>query len=260
VKSVVRRAPAWARRLALLLVGALAACAGGPAGPPAAPADITVLMLGNSHSAWHDLPGQLQALLRAGLAGKTVSVQEAPGWMYLDQRLQHGPTLKLLQGRRWTVVVLQAQRYSSSGRVNHATEPAQALVRLARQAGALPVLFPEWPRRGIDETQRIHDAHVAIARQQPACVAPVGQAWDLALQRGWALHDADGNHANAAGAFLTALVLYATVTGASPRELPALPGGLPVQKQAQLRQLAAEALQADAPRLHCPQDRPWIPG
>lgn len=249
----------WARHLALWLAGAVAACASGPTAPPAQ-AEVRVLMMGNSHSAWHDLPGQLQALLRAGLGGKTVAVQEAPGWMFLDQRLHHGPTLELLRSRHWSVVLLQAQRYSRSGRVNPSTQEAQALVRLARQAGALPVLFPEWPRRGIDETQRIHEAHVAIAGQEAACVAPVGQAWDLARQRGWALHDADGNHANAEGAFLTALVLYATVTGASPRDLPALPGGLAADKQAQLRHLAAEALQTHAARLHCPQDQPWLPG
>ncbi len=59
-------------------------------------------------------------------------------------------------------------------------------------------------------------------------VAPIGQAWDLALWRRpqLRLHSSDGNHALESGAFLTALVLYASITGASPRKLPDLDNGV----------------------------------
>jgi hypothetical protein len=54
---------------------------------------------------------------------------------------------------------------------------------MSRVQHAVPVMFPEWPLQNVAETQRIYGLHVSIAQAQPACVAPVGQAWDLALIR-----------------------------------------------------------------------------
>lgn len=253
--------------LALGFALALLACGGGssaddgaPQGvsTPVATADLTLLMMGNSHTVGGQLPQQLDALVRAGLTGRTVGTAVVPGSMFLDQRLAHAPTLELLRSRRWSVVVLQAQQYSSSGLFTYSTAEAAELVRLARAAGAVPVLFPEWPRRGVAETQRIFDLHVSIAQQAAACVAPIGQAWDLALQRHpeLQLHAADGNHSAPAGAYLTALVLYATLTAATPRDLPNLDNGVDPLVQAQLRQAAADTVVAHPPRRHCPLDPP----
>ncbi len=91
-------------------------------------------------------------------------------------------------------------------------------------------------------------------------VAPIGQAWDLALWRRpqLRLHSSDGNHALESGAFLTALVLYASITGASPRKLPDLDNGVAQQVQAQLRAAAADTLQAVPARTHCPDDTPLL--
>jgi hypothetical protein len=101
-------------------------------------------------------------MVRAGKPGQTVAAVEAPGWMFLEERVHDGPSL---------------------------------------------------------------DLHVSIAQSEPACVAPIPQAFDFALARDptLTLHASDGNHSAPAGAFLAALVLYATITGLSPLDLPALP-------------------------------------
>lgn len=218
-----RRLPLPALGLVALLTLVLAACGGTapaesppPASAQPAPpdADVTVLMLGNSHTHAGDLPAQLAELLRAGLPGRSVNVTAAPGILFLDERLGDPASMGLLQGRRWHAVVLQAQKYSSSGLFTYSTREAEELIRLSRGQGAQPLLFPEWPRRGIAETDRIWALHSGIAAAEPACVAPIPQAWDLALQRhpGLALHASDGNHALPAGAHLAALMLYATLT------------------------------------------------
>jgi hypothetical protein len=93
--------------------------------------------------------------------------------------------------------------------------------------------------------------------QTIAGVAPIGQAWDLALARHpmLTLHDADGNHSARAGAFLAALMLYATITGRSPGDLPHLSQlGLSPDTQAALRAIAAETVQVVPPRQWCPAD------
>jgi hypothetical protein len=257
---------AYARIAVLLGAVWLTSCGGGgspgpapaaPAPAPSEPAALSVLMFGNSHTSINNLPGMLRAMLAAGRPGKTVAVEVSPTWLTLDERINDGPSLALLSRQRWSAVVFQAQQYSSSGNFLYSISEAVELVRRTRVAGSVPVMFPEWPRLGIDETQRIFDLHLSIARRQPACVPPIPQAFDRALQQfpGLVLHDGDGNHSSAPGAFLAALVLYATLTGSSPQALPLLPTfGVDAATQAQLRAVAAEQVLAVSPRTWCPDD------
>lgn len=256
-------------RFLAALALALAACGGGDGGsspatgnpppppPPPATAQVTLLFMGNSHTSVNNLPGMVAAMVRVARPGMSVLATEAPDWMFLDERSTHVPSLELLRERNWTYVVLQAQKYSSSGAFDYPIDGAVALVRKAREQHALPILFPEWPRRGIDETQRIYDLHVSIARVAPACVAPVPQAWDLAAARHptLVLHNADGNHSAPPGAFLAALVISNTMTGFAPDQLPEIPGfGVDGATQALLRAVAAETVLAYRPRQWCPAD------
>jgi hypothetical protein len=253
------------RSILAALVLLLAACGGGgdsqrggaTSGPPPASADITLLFMGNSHTSVNDLSKMVADMVRAGRPGKSVASVEAPGWLFLDERLSDAPSMDLLRSQNWSFVILQAQKYSSSGQVAYSTEEAKELVRRSRTQHAVPIMFPEWPRRGIDETQRIFDLHVSIAQAEPACVAPIPQAFDLALARDptLTLHASDGNHSAPAGAFLAALVLYATITGQSPLDLPPLAQyPVTVSLQATLRGIAAETVQTVPPRMWCPGD------
>lgn len=88
-------------------------------------------------------------------------------------------------------------------------------------------------------------------------MAPIGPAWDLALTRhpSLVLHDSDGNHSAPAGAFLTALVLYATITGLSRLDLPHLSQfNIDAGTQQILRAIADETGRSIPPRMHCPND------
>ena len=259
-------------RLAWIVLSAvlLAACGGGsggsgssdstprPGSPPAVPdSDITLLFMGNSHTSVNDLSGTVTAMVQAANPDKTVFGTEAPGWMFLDERLDHAQTLAVLRSHPWSFVVLQAQKYSSSGQFNYSTAEAEELIRRSRALGAVPILFPEWPRKDIAETERIYNLHTSIAQREPACVAPVGQAWDLSLARypNLVLHAADGNHSAPAGAFLAALILSATITQGAPLELPFIEGtNVDTETQALLRGIANETVNMVAPRLWCPAD------
>lgn len=252
--------------LLALLLGLLAACGSGGSGgssadvpPTTGVADISLLFMGNSHTSYHDLPGMVAAMVRAARPARTVRAETAPDWGFLEDHAANPRTLELLDRRPWTFVVLQAQKYSTSGQFSYPIEPAIDLARRARRSGAVPVMFPEWPRRGINETQRIYDLHVSIAQREPACVAPVGQAWDLALARHptLVLHDLDGNHSAPAGAFLAALVIAATMTATPPNALPHLPQvAIDADTQARLRAVAAETVVSHPPRQWCPGDPP----
>lgn len=238
------------RQAVLVACLAIPGCgSAGDRGP--ARAEVRMLFMGNSHASLHGLP-QMVAAMIAGVEERRVSVVEAPGWRFLDERAGDPATLALLRGGRWQFVVLQAQRTSASWRTTYSTEGAESLVRAVRAAGAVPVLFPEWPRRGVDETGRILGVHEAIAARAPACVAPVGPAFDRAraVYPELALYAEDGNHASAAGAFLAALVLAAAITGASPEAVPYLPQ-FPVSSDVQHRLRAVATRTFSAAPVRC---------
>ncbi len=247
-----------------VLLLALVACGGAssngssppPVAPAPAPGERALLFYGNSHTQFNELPALVAELFRQGNPGQPVRVSVAPGLLFLDERLNDTASRSLLDSAAWSQVFLQAQKYSSSGTVNYSTEEAKAWVRLVKARGATPVLFPEWPRRGVDESARIYGLHESIAKAEAACLAPVPQAFDRAAAAlpALALHAADGNHSSPAGALLAAYVLYASASGQALGSGPALlASAVEPALQAQLRQLAAQSLAAGpAARAYCP--------
>lgn len=185
--------------------------------------DILVLMLGNSHSSESGLPKVLETLLTNDESHSTADVTASRRWKFLSDRLGDGNSQRLLESREWTHVILQAQKYSTSGKYYYPTDAAEEWIRRVRSLSALPILFPEWARKNNnDEGMRIHQLHLAIASREAACVAPVGIAWALVIKVDpeIRLHDSDGNHANRNGAHLTAYVLYQAISGRRADSLP----------------------------------------
>jgi len=185
-------------------------------------ADYQLLFIGNSHSSKNGLPYLVSRLIEIGDPDKEAKADLAPGWRFLDERLSDGVTKQTLEGRAWTHVILQAQKYSSSGRYHYPTHAAQTWIRRAASQRALPILFPEWPRKGnVEEGPRVHRLHQTIAASEGACVAPVGITWDAFIKRhpNINLYARDGNHSNLNGAFLSALVFYLVITGNHTNQL-----------------------------------------
>lgn len=240
------------RRTARTLIGAIISVAAAflAASVDAGDAEYSVLLIGNSHSSRGNLPGVLQQLIENG-SGASANVKSVGDWSFLAERLDDGKTQKTLESRRWTHVVLQAQKYSTSGRYSYPTDAAEEWIRRSRSVGAQPILFPEWARLDNDEEAgRIHRLHMGIAAREPACVAPIGLAWEIALHASpdIRLHERDGNHANRTGALLTAFVLYAAITGNSVEELPERRiRGVPADTQARLRTAAEQAVSLAPP-------------
>ena len=216
----------------------------------AAETEYSVLLIGNSHSSRGNLPEVLQQLLEIDV-GSSVHVKAAGHWAFLAERLEDNKTQELLESRPWTHVVLQAQKYSTSGQYVYPTEAAEEWIRRSRNVGAQPILFLEWARlENEEEGARIHRLHVEIASREPACVAPIGLAWEISLEADpeIRLHHRDGNHANRAGALLTAYVLYGAITGNPVMDLPEVKvRGVSGDTQAHLRAAAALAAKIVSP-------------
>lgn len=210
-----------------------------------------VLLIGNSHSSKAGLPKALAQLIEIGAPGATVNVENAGGWKFLAEHLRNKSTRKKLESGSWTHVVLQAQKYSSSGRYYYPTDAAEEWIRRVRSQGAKPILFPEWARRGNNEEgPRVQKLHQQISARAPACVAPVGLAWEQVKQQEEPirLHAADGNHANRNGALLAAYVLYEVITGQHANDLPYIENiKVDAATQQRLRLVATDTVAANPP-------------
>jgi hypothetical protein len=184
-----------------------------------------VLLMGNSHAA--GLRQTLEQLLILGQPGKAVDAQLAPNPGFLDDRVNDGESEQKLECEQWTHVILQGQKYSSTGTGTYPTTAAEYWIRGSKELGATPILFPEHPREGNTwEGQTLWDLHSGIAVRENACVAPVGLVWDEVIFRDptLVLHRPDGNHASEAGLLLSALVFYQIITGQPVESLPELSG------------------------------------
>lgn len=208
-----------------------------------------ILIFGNSHVRSNNLPEIIRQLISAGMPDAGVELKLALGIRYLDERLQTTADLALLQSADWTHVILQGQKYSTSGLFSYPVTDTLTWLKAAKAQQTTPILFPEHGQAdNAAEGKRVHELHQSIAETEPACIAPIGLAWDKlkAQEPLMQLHQADGNHAALAGSFLTALVFYQSITGNNAELLPYLSQiDLPQQQQQLLRQIAAATLQSN---------------
>ena len=182
-----------------------------------------VLVMGNSHAS--GLYPVLSELLSLGQPGKSMDVRLSSKSGFLSDRLQDGVTQREFESERWTHVILQGQKYSTSGVNDYPTDAAEYWVRSSKRQGATPIMFPEHPREGNTwEGQWPWELHQQSSARERTCVAPVGPVWDEVVFRApsLSLHLPDGNHASSTGALLTALVFYPIITGQSVESLPEL--------------------------------------
>lgn len=204
-------------------------------------ADLSILFIGNSHAA--PMPRAVAKAASRIKPDAKILTSRAMGSGFLADHAKSAATIKALRLGKWDYVVLQAQKYSTSGRYTYPTDGAKQLTRVAKEVGAQVIMFPEWRRKGhAQEGVRVHKLHQKIAAENGAVVSPVGLAWDAALLANskLPLHDRDGNHAAPAGNYLTASVLCATITKADPRV-----GEKRTARDKQLDEIAWRVVQAE---------------
>ncbi|MEM7453855.1 MAG: hypothetical protein AAF456_05810 [Planctomycetota bacterium] len=179
------------------------------------PVDVKVLFLGNSHTAYNNVPGRVETLFESS-GDRQMETRHIAGG-FLDNIAARPTTMEEIRSGKWDVLVLQGQKISMSGRYLYSTEAAEQLALAANENGMQVIWFSEWGRDGVDgESIRIQAIYESLAaNSEHDIVAPAGLVWDAALSenKNLALYASDGNHSNADGATLAALVLYVAITG-----------------------------------------------
>ena len=235
-RDMVRR---WAT--VCIVVSLLAVVLPAPMGAQQQPRpNLRVLFIGNSYTFTNNLGDVVAGIAASQKDGPTLTPTiVARGGTHLDWHLTNGPAMSLLQAGGWDYVILQ-EFSTLGGEIGKPEvgdpEPFYANVRQwvpkIRAAGAKPVLLMTWARRGAKESEatKLFDAYEHIGRELDVRVAPAGPAWAEAHRRlrTLDLHIYDASHPTEAGSYLTALVIYASLTGRNPGGTAATIFGHPV--------------------------------
>jgi hypothetical protein len=182
-----------------------------------------VLFVGNSYLYTTDVPGIVQALAEAAggeqLAVATVS---GPDLALVDHWNRQSSRERLRAGG-WKWVVLQQGPSSTEINRDSLRLTTGWFAGEIRSAGGVPALFSAWPsaaRR--QDFPRAIESYRLAADDVEGVFLPVASAWLAAWDRDPTLSlYADALHPSAAGAYLSALVIYATLLQATPVGLPA---------------------------------------
>ena len=224
---------------ALMIAVVLLAASSGPAseagqfdhntGPASSPREssrkLRVLFIGNSYTYVNNLPGIVAALAESAHESLETEMIVAPG-ATLKKHWEDGKAVEVMKRDRWDYVILQEQ--STLGPVSQGGPPINdptifhAYARLfdseIKASRAKTIFLLTWARQNLPSTQfHLSFAYQSIAKELHARVAPVGIAWQSALQTkpGLTLHQKDLSHPTPAGSYLAACVLYSTLYGRS---------------------------------------------
>jgi len=174
-----------------------------------------ILFIGNSHTYLHYMPLLLSTLAKG--RGQEIFTHQSTGeGASLEWHWNRQETSELITEGDWTHVVLQER---SRGPLDDRTSMhrhARYLDQWVGETDARTVFFMTWAARGQENDQIvISHAYRDIALECNALLAPVGKAWQLALDRDGCpdLYHRDGRHAGKAGAYLSACVFYALLCG-----------------------------------------------
>ncbi len=181
-----------------------------------------ILFLGNSHTSQHNIPRTVKRLLESDGSGRKAKIELVFAATTNDHWANRSTVSKIKNGN-WSAVVIQGQPLSRSRKYFYSQEGAVGLANLASEAGSIPVLFIEWARRGIDESDYIQKVYGQVLSQTKARTAPAVDLFPLILRTApkaqlWA---SDGNHSGKDGALGAACLIYLALLGdETPKQMP----------------------------------------
>ncbi len=205
--------------------GGHAAANPGPAESAAQPQEaLRVFFIGNSHTGCNNLMKVIQTLALEGEGhADMVTAGHIVGGCTLERHWNDGKAVTKMMKDRWDVVVLQENGQGPLAYPDKMQQYAQLFDDKTKQAGAKTVLFMTAAYQDHPETtQTIIKVHLEIGKALNADVAPVGLAFANALKKrpNLTLHNLpDTIHANQRGTYVTACVIWSTLTGKKPHGL-----------------------------------------
>ena len=198
-----------------------------------------VLFIGNSHTYMNDMP-ELARRMIEDATGETCEVfmlaySARPLKWHLEEEY-FAVRFNILHGG-YDYCVIQEQAHPMPPEED-TIRCVDRIVKLCKKVGTTLIIFETWAEKAKPENQaEMNRRYRAIAEQNGALLAPIGEVWERALQElsklpyadRYDLYYRDGAHASAVGDYLAATVLTKVITGKFPKEvfLPAFDFSLP---------------------------------
>jgi hypothetical protein len=217
----------------------------------------SILFLGNSYTSTGDVTGKLGSL--ASGSGKSLYIESyTPGGKQLSQHYADANSIGKINSHQWDYVVLQEQSQMPLINANTTATYAQKIVleQVKPNNNCTEVItYMTWARQaGNSWLTQINYTHDQMAnyyedfyedlwKYVPGRVSPVGKAFHEATRQGVAVYSGDGSHQNTTGAYLSALVFYATIYKESPIGLTYSP--LSTELTTQCQQIAHDVVMTD---------------
>ena len=212
---------------------------------------LSALFVGNSYTAYNDLPGLVESLGEASPTPVSTDSITAGSARVIDH-LANPKVIEALSGD-WSVIVIQGQ--SLEPILDYPTFEAAVVdfAELSAKAGDPRVLlYQTWPRgadnldlvvidMSVDEMlEALVSSYTRAALASGTEVAPVGEAWMFALRLDpqIELHATDGSHPSLAGSYLAACVFFGKLVERGCETSDYIPAKLPTEQAEQLRHVA----------------------
>jgi hypothetical protein len=199
-----------------------------------------VLFVGNSYTYVHSVPEILKTF--ADKKGhELIYEQQTPGGRSFQKHWEEKKAVKKMKTGNFDLVVFQNHSFEPVSDPDNMVKYGKLLAAEAANAGAKILYYQtmaykeplgwmkkdnEVSRRGLalfnEMNERLVESYSRLAKETGGEVAPVGTAWKLAYESvpGLQLHGPDHSHAAPAGAYLTALVFYASLFDEDPKNMP----------------------------------------
>lgn len=194
-----------------------------PQSPPQSGGAPKVLFVGNSYTYYNNMPEIVAGF--AAMAGVPLQIKaHTMGAAQLGTIWGLRPTRYLLQDEKWDFVVLQEQSTLPLTATGRMRDSIRTFDEAIKKIGARTILYVTWARENLPRTQEtITKAYVDIGSEFGALLAPVGPAWQFALEADpkMPLFDPDGTHPSPTGSYLAACTLFLVISG-SKQHCPSL--------------------------------------
>jgi hypothetical protein len=192
-----------------------------------------VLFLGNSYTAYNDLPGTVRNIALSN--GDTINIQSnTPGSQTLSQMFNNITAKNLIDLGNWDYVIVQAQSQEPSfspSQVASNTLPyaksLDSLIKLKNPCAEV-MYYMTWGRKNGDAGNcanypvictyagmqgRLRESYLLMAQDNNSSVAPVGVVWAQVRQTDASieLYNPDESHPSVAGTYLAACTFYSSI-------------------------------------------------
>lgn len=188
---------------------------------------MKVLLIGNSHTYYNDMPHLLELFAEErGLPMETVMLAH-PGQSFQWHMNEYNEVRYNLLYGKYDYCILQQVAHPMPTDLESTFSSAVRLCSLCRAGGAKPVFSLTWAEKEFPEHQALMDkTYREMAAQNSALLSPVGFIWQEVRSRHpeIELYWQDNRHASPYGSYLIAcchfrLLTSQPVTGLSPKGL-----------------------------------------